>query len=184
MTNSTNNTEELQAKLAELEKQAEEAQKESSDRLYELVLDDVKTIKTIQDRLNKDFEWESRTAAVVVHLYDRLTEERRRLSQPEAVNEDGTVTVQMKGLELNGLYQAMLNMKGTGVENARSFARLLTNVGKQVTDAMKTMAEVNQSVMEIHNQIADLEREIAQTEDAVNAAELEAEPVGDSTSAE
>jgi hypothetical protein len=38
--------------------------------------------------------------------------------------------------------------------------------------------------MEIHNQIADLEREIAQTEDAANAAELEAETVVDSTSAE
>lgn len=176
MTNSTTNIEELKAKLAELEPQAEAAQLESSDRLYDLILDDVKTIKTIQDRLNKDFQWESRTAAVVVHLYDRLTEERKRLSQPSSLNEDGTVTVQMKGLELNGLYQAMLNMKGLGVENARSFARLLTNIGKQVTEAMQTMAEVNQKVMEIHNQISEIEREIAQIEDAAHAAELEAEP--------
>jgi len=176
MTNSTTNIEELKAKLAELETQAEAAQKESSEHLYDLVLDDVKTIKTIQDRLNKDFQWESRTAAVVVHLYDRLTEERKRLSQPNSLNEDGTVTVQMKGLELNGLYQAMLNMKGIGVENARSFARLLTNIGKQVTEAMQAMADVNKQVMDLHTQIADLEKQIAQAEDAVHAAELEAEP--------
>lgn len=175
MTNSTN-IEELKAKLAELETQAETAQKESSDRLYDLVLDEVKTIKTIQDRLNKDFQWESRTAAVVVHLHDRLSEERKRLSKPESLNEDGTITLQMKGVELNALYQAMLNMKGLGVENARSFARLLTNIGKQVTEAMQTMAEVNQSVMAIHNEISALEKEIAQAEDAVHAAELEAEP--------
>jgi uncharacterized protein Yka (UPF0111/DUF47 family) len=81
----------------------------------------------------------------------------------------------MKGIELNGLYQAMLNMKGTGVENARTFARLLTSIGKQVTEAMQSMAVVNQKVMEIHKEISEVENEIARIEDAELAERLEAQ---------
>ena len=166
--------EDLKSQLAELEVKAEAAQKESSDTLYDLVLESPKTIKQIQDRINKDYEWESRTAAVVVHLHDRLSEERKRISVAEA-SEDGSITIQMKGIELNGLYQAMLNMKGTGVENARTFARLLTSIGKQVTEAMQAMAAVNQKVMEIHNEISEVENQIARIEDAELAERLEAD---------
>lgn len=166
--------EDLKSKLAELEAKAEAAQKESSETLYDLVLESPKTIKQIQDRINKDYQWESRTAAVVVHLHDRLSEERKRISTAEA-NEDGSITVQMKGIELNGLYQVMLNSKGTGVENARSFARLLTSIGKQVTEAMQAMASVNENVMAIHQEIKDVETEIARIEDAELAERLEAD---------
>lgn len=168
------NIEDLKSQLAELVVKAEAAQKESSDTLYDLVLESPKTIKQIQDRINKDYEWESRTAAVVVHLHDRLSEERKRINTPSFMN-DGSIIIQMKGIELNALYQAMLNMKGIGVENARTFARLLTSIGKQVTEAMQAMAAVNQTVMEIHKQITEVENEIARIEDAELAERLEAE---------
>ena len=70
----------------------------------------------------------------------------------------------MRSTELTGLYNILLNISGTGVEKARSFTRLLTNVGQQVTSALDQLAERNAEVRELHAQLQELEQQLQESE--------------------
>jgi hypothetical protein len=71
------------------------------------------------------------------------------------------------------LYQVLTNINGTGIESARTFTRLLTNVGKQITDAMQSMAADNKAIQEIHVQLAELDAAIDElSKETVEADEI------------
>jgi len=158
----------LKTKRTELIEKLDELQTQSAERLFEIELDDRKQIKTIMEHLNKGFTWKTQNAAVVVALYDQLKKQNKELTSSE---EEATV-IKLKAHELNGLYQALLNVEGVGVESARRFITMLTNVGETVTNAMSVLGEMNKQISEMHAELDATEREIAELE---NAEEVEPE---------
>lgn len=153
----------LKKKLNKLEKQATDLQMETANELFDLKLDDVGTISRIMTYIDKDYTWASKNAALAVYVYDRLKAEKKRVSA-EATSETSEVTIQLKGTELTGLYNILLNIDGSGIEKARSFTRLLTNIGAQVSQAMEALAKKNEAIREIHEEMRTLENEIVKAE--------------------
>jgi len=161
----------LKAERTELEEKVTALQKENAAKIFNVEVEDVSMIKTIQDHLNKGYTWETKNAAIVVTLFDRLKAERARIrKEMEKTTEDYTPTLQLKAYELNGLYQALLNVRGTGVENARKFVKMLTLVGESVTNAMNELTEANKEVSDLHIKLKDLDVNIDSLE---NTEEVE-----------
>lgn len=161
----------LKAERTELEEKVTALQKENAAKIFNVEVEDVSMVKTIQDHLNKGYTWETKNAAIVVTLFDRLKAERARIrKEMEETTEDYTPTLQLKAYELNGLYQALLNVKGTGVENARKFVKMLTLVGESVTNAMNELTEANKEVSDLHIRLKDLDVNIDSLE---NTEEVE-----------
>tara|TARA_B100000900_G_scaffold300897_1_gene259457 strand:- start:3133 stop:3669 length:537 start_codon:yes stop_codon:yes gene_type:complete len=161
---------ELKAERAELEAQSEKLQKEAATQIFNVEIEDVKMIKTIQDHLNKGYEWTTKNAAIVVTLFDKLKTERTRITKELKENEDYKPTLKLKAYELNGLYTALLNVSGQGIENARKFIRMLTLVGESVTNAMGELTDSNKAISELHIKLKDLDVNIEAIE---NTEEVE-----------
>ena len=160
----------LKTKRTELIEKLDQLQTESAEKLFEIELDDRKQIKTIMEHLNKGFTWKTQNAAVIVALYDQLKKQNKELSS----SEDDTTTLKLRAHELNGLYQALLNVEGTGIESARRFITMLTNVGETVTNAMSVLGEMNKQISDMHVELDVTEREIAEL-DSVEEVEPELE---------
>ena len=76
------------------------------------------------------------------------------------------------------MYQALLNVEGTGIEAARKFIIMLTHVGETVSTAMQQLAALNQEIADLHKEIAELEAQIQ----TATEVEAEVEPVTDEAS--
>ena len=172
------NIETLQNKRTELEKQVEELQLRNAEHEFEIDLEERRIVKSVMDHLDKGYTWKTQNAAVVVTLYDRLKKQYKELS-----TEDEGAVVSLRGHELNGLYQALLSVEGTGVESARRFIKMLTMVGEAVTDAMKVLGEMNKEVQDLHTELSELDQDIQALEaaDATETVEPELEVVTDET---
>ena len=165
------NLEDLKTERTELEGKVTELAKANAAMIFNVEVEDVSMIKTIQDHLNKGYTWETKNAAIVVTLFDRLKAERSRIKKElETAGEDYKVTLELKAYELNGLYQALLNVRGTGVENARKFVKMLTMVGESVTTAMGELTESNKEISGMHVRLRDLDTNITAME---NTEEVE-----------
>lgn len=153
----------LKAQAKELEAKVTELQVETAKTTYELHFDDMSMVSRILSHIDKDYEWQSRNATLTVHVYDKLKAEKNRISASDVNTTDG-ITLNMQATELTGLYNILLNITGTGVEKARSFARLLTNVGQQVSEAMESLAKKNEEIQAMHAELRDLEYKIQENE--------------------
>ena len=160
----------LRQERIELEEQVTALQKENAALIFKVRIEDIAMIKTIQVHLNKCYTWETKNAAIVVTLFDRLKAERARLRKELKNNEKADLNLELKAYELNGLYQALLNVRGTGVENARKFVRMLTLVGESVTNAMNELTESNKKISDLHVKLRDIDVNI---ENAENVEEVE-----------
>ena len=163
----TKTKEELTAKVDQL-------QIEAAEKTFAIQFDDRKMVKTLMDHLNKGYTWKTSNAAVVVTLYDQLKAQNKELLK----SEDKDTVINLRGHELNALYQALLNVEGTGIESARKFITMLTHVGETVSIAMTKLAEMNKEISELHQQVAELEGQIQGAEEV----EAEVEPALDETS--
>lgn len=161
--------EQLKNQREELTTQAEDLQIKSAEHQFEIKLDSRNDIKTITEHLNKGYTWKTQNAAVVVTLHDRLK------NQYKETTSDSEAVIKLRGHELNGLYQALLNVEGIGIENARRFIKMLTNVGEAVTDAMRELSNMNQEIGQLHNRLSEIDQEIDELENANNAEEVEPE---------
>ena len=100
-------------------------------------------------------------------------------SNKELLKSDSEDTViNLRGHELNALYQALLNVEGTGIESARKFITMLTHVGETVSTAMTELADMNKEIADLHKELAELEEQIQTAEEV----EAEVEPVADEAS--
>ena len=144
-----------------LEAKADKLQRKAAEEMFAITLDDRKQVKTIMEHLNKGYVWKTNNAAVIVSLYDQLKKQNKELLNSDA---DETV-INLRGHELNALYQALLNVEGTGVEAARKFITMLTHVGESVSKAMAKLAELNSEISETHKELAELQEEIANAEE-------------------
>lgn len=158
----------------ELTKKVDDMQMKAADTTFDVQFDDRKMVKTLMEHLNKGYTWKTNNAAVIVSLYDQLKKQNKEL-----LNSDSEDTIiSLRGHELNALYQALLNVEGNGIENARKFITMLTHVGETVSNAMAKLAEMNTEISELHKQIAELETQINSAEEV----EAELEPVADEAS--
>jgi hypothetical protein len=149
----------LKAQIQELEKKTTDLQVEIANHEFELKFEESAHVSKILQHIDKDYQWESKNAALAVYVYDKLKAQYKASKAVQESEEEG-FTVMMKSTELTGLYNILLNINGTGVEKARSFTRLLTNVGQQVTEALDQLAERNAEVRELHQQMHDLEQQL------------------------
>ena len=158
----------------ELAAKVDQMQIDAAEKTFAIKFDDRKMVKTLMDHLNKGYSWKTNNAAVIVTLYDQLKAQNKELLKSEA---EDTV-INLRGHELNALYQALLNVEGTGIESARKFITMLTHVGETVSTAMTELAEMNKEISEAHKELAEIETQI----EAAEEVEAEVEPVADETS--
>ena len=158
----------------ELTKKVDQMQLDAAEKTFTIEFDDRKMIKTLMEHLNKGYTWKTNNAAVVVTLYDQLKAQNKELLKSDS---EETV-ISLRGHELNALYQALLNVEGTGIESARKFITMLTHVGETVSIAMTELADMNKEISEAHKELAELETQIQGAEEV----EAEVEPVADEAS--
>ena len=146
----------LTTKKNNLGKKVDAAQIEAAEKRFEIKFDDRKMVKTLMDHLNKGYGWKTSNAAAIVTLYDQLKKQNKEL-----LTSDSTDTIiSLRGHELNALYQALLNVEGTGIEAARKFIIMLTHVGETVSKAITKLADMNTKIQEMHKELAEIETQI------------------------
>ncbi len=153
-------TAELKDLRAQLEIEVNEAQKELAEKKYSVNLENIQNINAILKQIDKNYEWSIKNAAFVINLYDALADQKKQFQ----IEDKGESTVQLNGVQLNQLYTIITNITGTGIEAAKTFTRLLTNVGAQISDALKEMAEANKVIQEKHVALAELDGAIDEAE--------------------
>ena len=164
----------LETQREALTKKVDELQIKAAEETFAITLDDRKQVKLVMDHLNKGYTWKTSNAAVLVSLYDQLKKQNKEL-----LNSDAEETViNLRGHELNALYQALLNVEGTGIESARKFITMLTHIGETVSNAMTLLAELNSKISETHKELAEVEEQLKNAE----VVEPELETATDETS--
>lgn len=141
---------------AQLEIEVNEAQTELATREYSVDLENTQNINAILKQIDKSYEWNIKNAAFLINLYDSIADQKRI----NANAEEKTSVVKLNNLQINTLYTVLTNITGTGIEAARTFTRLLTNVGAQISEALKEMADDNKVVQQKHVELAELDIEI------------------------
>jgi hypothetical protein len=164
----------LQNLRTELEQKAAKIQTELAEKTYSINFESVANLTKVINHVNKDVTWTSKNAALLVNLSDSLKTEKSRLLLADTAakadaringttpNEAELTTVQLRQVDVNTLYQSLLAVQSTGIESARTYVKLLTNIGAQITEAMKQLAESNKEIQELHVELAELDAKIMQ----------------------
>jgi hypothetical protein len=176
--------EELKALRNELEVNVGNFQTELAQKEFAIDFESTQNITKVINHLNKDVAWSSKNAALLVNLSDNLKVEKQRLTLEEqaakqekrALEEGEGSTIYLKPIDLNTLYQSLLSVQSTGIESARNYIKLLTNIGAQISEAMKEMAEENKKVQALHAELGELDKRITEFGVPVEEA-VTAEPV-------
>lgn len=156
-------------KRSNLEAEVNEKQEALAQAKYDVDFESVANISAILKQIDKSYTWSIKNAALVLNLYDNLKIEKIAIQKTE----DTSAVVALSALDLNTLYQVLTNIEGTGIEAARTFTKLLTNVGAQITTAMNQMAESNKEVQGMHVALSELDAEIAAaSKETVEADEI------------
>lgn len=166
--------EDLQNLRTELEQKAAKIQTELAEKTYSINFESISNLTKVINHVNKDVTWTSKNAALLVNLSDSLKNEKSRLLLSETAAKaeqriNGTEvdvaslsTVNLRQVDVNTLYQSLLAVQSTGIESARTYVKLLTNIGAQITEAMKQLAESNKEIQELHVELAELDAKIMQ----------------------
>lgn len=165
--------EELVEKRARLEAELNETQDKLANKTYAVDFENITNLKSVLKQIDKSYKWDIKNAALIINLYDNLNIARISIQK----SEDDNFTVDLKALDLNTLYKVLTGIEGTGIEAAKTFTRLLTNVGKQITDAMNQMAEANSEIQQGHVQLAELDSKIEELTKQEEAEEVEADEI-------
>jgi hypothetical protein len=152
---------------AQLEIEVNEAQTELATREYSVNLENTQNINAILKQIDKSYEWNIKNAAFLINLYDSITDQKKI----NANAEEKTSVILLNSMQLNTLYTVLTNISGTGIESARTFTRLLTNVGAQISEALKQTADDNKVVQQKHVELAELD--IAIEKDSKPTVEVE-----------
>ena len=153
-------TAELKDLRAQLEIEVNEAQKDLAEKKYSVNLESIQNINSILKQIDKNYEWSIKNAAFVINLYDALADQKKQFQ----IADKGESIVQLNGVQLNQLYTIITNITGTGIDGAKIFTRLLTNVGAQISAALTEMAEANKVIQEKHVALAELDGAIDEAE--------------------
>lgn len=156
-------------KRTELEAEVSVKQEALAQAKYDVDFESVSNITAILKQIDKSYRWSIKNAALVINLYDNLKIEKTAITK----SGDESAVVALSTLDLNTLYQVLTNVDGIGIESARTFTKLLTNVGAQITEAMNKMSDANKEVQEMHIALSELDAEIANaSKETVEADEI------------
>lgn len=160
---------ELKDLRAQLEIEVNEKQEELATMEYTVDVEEVKNVSAILKQIDKSYTWDIKNAAFLINLYDTLTDQKRIMLN----DKDASTEIALNSLQLNTLYTVLTNITGTGIESARLFTRLLTNVGAQITAALNEMADNNKVIQSKHVELAELDRTIDEmSKESVTADEI------------
>ena len=152
-----------------LENEVNEAQQALADSTYSIDLENLKNINALLKQIDSTYNWTIKNAALVINLYDNLKVAKAAIR----ATDDTDVIVEISGMNLNTLYQVLTNIEGTGIESARTFTRLLANVGSQISSAMEEMAEANRKIQQLHVELSELDAKVKElSEETVSADEI------------
>jgi hypothetical protein len=164
----TLNLKELQSKRSKLEKKVTEVSEDHAKRLRPVNFESMSNLNATIKHI-ENYEWTVKNAALVVNLYDNLKTQKtvlRKLESKETI-------VELGALDLNTLYTVLTTVTSTGISSARTFISLLTNIGKQISDAMKDVASGNEDIKALHIELSELDKEIEkQSAETVTADEI------------
>jgi hypothetical protein len=149
----------IQSKITKLEKKATDLQVKSAQRFFTLTFEDSLEYQNVLDLIDNDYTWQSKSAALTVHVYDKIKEAAEKAEPTE-----GGIDIKLQATIMTGLYNILLNIEAVGVKKARVLARILTNIGHQVSAAMNTLAQDNEEIKAIHLEIAELEQKLTENE--------------------
>jgi len=152
--------EDLRNQISELEKQVTDLQVASANQEFILTITDSNELKDILRLIDKNYTWNSKNAALTVHVYDTL----KLASGADVIVTEGGIEIPLKATIMTGLYNILLSIENSGVEAARKVVRILTQVGKDVTDAMNTLAKDNEEIKRLHAEIQQLEQKLVENE--------------------
>ena len=152
-----------------LENEVNEAQQALADSTYSIDLENIKNINALLKQIDSTYNWTIKNAALVINLYDNLKVAKAAIR----ATDEAEVIVEISGMNLNTLYQVLTNIEGTGIESARTFTRLLANVGSQISASMEEMAESNREIQKMHVELAELDANVRElSEETVSADEI------------
>ena len=149
------NLSQLETKREELLKEIEDTSSNLADRTYNINFESNSNINKTLTHLDKNYKWTVKNAALLINLYEALKAEKTRISK-----EGADAIVSLKTVPLNTLYSALTTLEGTGVGQAKAFTTLLTQVGNNISEAMKEMQEANKEIQSLHVSLAEIEQKI------------------------
>ena len=152
-------TKSILSKISKLDKKATKLQVESTTQNFTLNFTDRTEFDTVLDLINNDYTWQSKSAALTAHVYDKLVES----ADTAKTTKDGFST-ELQATIMSGLYNILLNVEGKGIENARTFTKLLTNLGGQIHESMTKLGKDNEEIQAIHVELQELEQKLTQNE--------------------
>lgn len=153
----------------ELETEVSQKQQEAADAKYAVDFESLSNITAVLKQIDKSYTWSIKNAAFIINLYDNLRIEKISIQK----SEDQSYVIHLGIIDLNTLYQVLTSIQGVGIESARTFTTLLTNIGKQITEAMEAMAEKNREINELHVSLGELDAQIAEfSKETVEADEI------------
>jgi hypothetical protein len=153
-------TNELKDLRAQLEIEVNELQTELATREYSVDIENASNLNAILTQIDKSYGWNIKNAAFLINLYDTLNDQKKINTN----SKEKSTEISLNSMQLNTLYTVLTNINGVGIESARRFTKLLTNVGAQITDALKEMADNNTVIQERHVALAELDIEIENAE--------------------
>lgn len=157
-------------KRVELENEVNEAQESLAKATYSIDLENMKNINALLKQIDKTYSWNIKNAALVINLYDNLKAAKTAIT---TTNETEDFTIEISAMNLNTLYQVLTSIEGVGIESARTFTRLLANVGSQISTSMESMAEANKEIHQMHTALGELDAKIKElSEETVSADEI------------
>jgi hypothetical protein len=159
---------ELKDLRTQLETEVNQAQTDMAAKLYLVNLESTRNVNAILKQIDKSYTWNIKNAAFLVNLYDTISDQKKLKANVDML----TLTeIGLNSVQINTLYTVLTNITGNGIEAARHFTRLLTNVGSQISDALREMADDNKIIQEKHVTLAELDLKIENDSEPTLATE-------------
>ena len=154
---------------ASLEKEIETTTKQHAEHMYSVDFESHANINKTLKYLDSGVTWDIKSAALLVRLVKQLKAEKSRLTHQL---DEGAWTVQLDQIDLSALYSNLTAVTGTGIEHAKTFTTLLTNIGEQITKELTKLTEGNKSIKALHLEMAEVEGEITKMEEDTTVMEV------------
>jgi phosphoenolpyruvate carboxylase len=148
---------ELKDLRTQLETEVNQVQTDMAAKLYLVDLESTQNVNAILKQIDKSYTWNIKNAAFLVNLYDSISDQKKLKAN---VDMSRLTMISLNSIQINTLYTVLTNVTGNGIEAARTFTRLLTNVGSQISEALREMAEDNRVIQEKHVTLAELDVKI------------------------
>jgi len=152
-----------------LENEVNEAQQALADGSYSIDLESMSNINALLKQIDRTYNWTIKNAALVINLYDNLKASKTAIT----TSGDKNFNIEISSMNLGTLYQILTSIEGVGIESARTFTRLLANVGSQISESMEQMAESNRKIQSMHIELAELDAKVKElSEETISADEI------------